>query len=259
MAAKNKHNLSKFVGFTYFRPAWSHGAWNELASARGTVATLDTTAQNVDVVCDTRWSVFKWVIPEAMINLTFLENAATWVLSKLFGLVETAQAAGSKSLTAEKFTFGSDDKIVLPHYSNDGNGVDITALDSYTEDTDFSVEVADNVTTITRIPAGAIAAWAEVSVTGTVNVNASQSTELISQFAVKPEFEIMIEAKVVKSGVTYRRIICLDPATLESTYNIEFLDAVKAGDINGTSAEFKLSEGGKFRMYDEIITDEISG
>lgn len=259
MAAKNKQNLSKFVGFTYFRNARSQWAWHELASARATVATLDTTAQSVDVVCDTRWSVFKWVIPEAMVSLTFLENADTWILSKLFGISETAQAAGSKTITSESFTFGPDDKIVLPYYSNDWSWVTVSSIVWYTLTDDYLVTVSDNETTITRVPAWDISEGATVQITWSVTVNASQSTEIVSQFMVKPEFEVMIVAKVTRDGKDYRRIVSLNPATLESTYNLDFLDAVKAGDINGTTAEFKLSEGGKFKMYDEIITEEISG
>ena len=259
MAASKKHNLSKFVGFTYIRPTGSQSSWKELASARATIATIDTTAQTVDVVCDTRGSVFKWVIPEAMIRLTFLENASTSVLSLLFGLLETAQAAWTKTITAEKYTFGSDDKIVLPHYSNDGNWVTITGVDSFTLTNDYLVAVSDNETTITRVWGGAIPAGATVAVTWSVEVNASESTSMTSEFTVKAEFEVMVIAKVTKNGVDYRRTVKLDPVTLESTYNLEFLDVVKSGDINWASVEFKLSEGWKFDMYDEIITEAISG
>ncbi len=265
MGAKSKHSLSKFVGFTYFRKAGAAGAWMELASARGTVASLDTTAQKVDVVTDTRGSIFKGTIPEAMVSLTFLENADTTVLSKLFGLNQTAQAAGAKTITSELYTFGEDDKIVLDNFSNDGAGVTITTLKSadgvttFLATDDYTVAVADNQTTITRVALGDIAEGATIAITGTVNVNASESVSITSEFMLKQEFEVMIKATVVVDGVDYLRIIKLNPATLESTYAIEFLDVVKAGDIKGASVDFKLSEGGTFSMYDEIITDAISG
>lgn len=265
MSAKKKHNLSKFVGFTYIRMSGAQGWWFELASARATVATIDTTAQSVDVVCDTRWSVFKGVIPEALVGLTFLENADTTALAKLFGLTETTQAAGTKSLSDESFTFGTDDKIVLPYYSNDDNGLttpvvkDSTWVTTYVLDTDYSVTVVDNETTITRLWGGAITEGENVLVSGDVEVNASEKVSMVSEFTLKEEFEVMIIAKITTDGVDYRRTIKLDPATLESTYALEFLDVVKAGDINWASVEFKLSEWGTFEMYDEIITDAISG
>ncbi len=265
MSAKNKQNLSKFVGFTYIRPAWSQGAWFELASARATVATIDTTAQNVDVLCDTRGSVFKGTIPEAMIALTFLENADTTALALLFWLTETAQVAGAKTITNELFTFGDDDKLVLPYYSNDWLWVtalvvkDSDGTPTFALTTDYTVSVANNETTITRVWWGTIAAWATVQVSWSVNVNASESTSLTSEFTVKPEFEVMIKATVTKNSVDYVRTVKINPATLESTYTLDFLDVVKAGDITGASVEFKLSEGGTFDMYDEIITETIAG
>jgi len=265
MSAKNKHNLSKFVGFTYFRKAWQNWSWLELASARATVATIDTTAQNVDVVCDTRWSVFKGTIPEAMIALTFLENASTWVLSALFWLTQTAQAAWSKTITNELNTFWDDEKIVLNHYSNDWLWVWSLVVKSsdwvttYALTDDYTVSVVDNETTITRVWTWDIAENATVSISWTVTVNASESISMTSEFTLKQEFEIKIVAKVEKNSKTYRRIVKLNPATLDSTYALEFLDVVKNWDINWASVEFKLSEGWKFEMYDEIITDEISG
>lgn len=265
MSAKNKHNLSKFVGFTYFRKAGQNGSWLELASARATVATIDTTAQNVDVVCDTRWSVFKWTIPEAMIALTFLENANTWVLSALFWLTQTAQAAWAKTITDELNVFGNDDKIVLNHYSNDWAWVSSIVVKSsdwlttYTLTTDYTVSVVDNETTITRVWGWTITANEAVLVSWTVNVNASESISMVSEFTLKQEFEIKIVARIEKDWKTYRRVVSLNPATLDSTYALEFLDVVKNWDINWASVEFKLSEGWAFKMYDEIITDEISG
>lgn len=265
MGAKAKHSLSKFVGFTYFRKAGTAGAWLELASARATVATIDTTAQNVDVVCDTRGSVFKGTIPEAMVSLTFLENADTTILSKLFGLTQIAQAGGAKTITNELYTFSADDKVVLDHYSNDGLGLTSPVVKSadgvttYTVSTDYTIAVSNNETTITRVTGGTIPAGATISVSGSVTVNAAESISMTSQFTLKEEFEIMIMAKVTVSDKDYRRIVRLNPATLESTYALEFLDVVKGGDINGATVEFKLSEGGTFEMYDEIITDAISG
>lgn len=265
MAAKQKHSLSKFVGFTYIRSASSQGAWMELASARATTASIDTTAQNVDVVCDTRGSVFKGTIPEAMISLTFLENADTAMLAKLFGLEQTAQTAGAKTITNEKYTFDENDKIVINHYSNNGSGLTTPVVKSadlvttYTVADDYTVTVTDNETTITRVALGDIPEGATIAVSGSITVNASESVSLTSEFTLKQEFEIMIVAKVVKDNKDYRREVRLNPATLESTYALEFLDVVKAGDINGATVEFKLSEGGTFEMYDEIITDAISG
>ncbi len=265
MAAKAKHSLSKFVGFTYFRKAGTHGAWKELASARATVANIDTTAQNVDVLCDTRGSVFKGTIPEATISLTFLENADTEVLADLFGLTQTAQASGAKTVTNELYTFGSDDKVILDHFSNTGLGLTSPVIKSadgvttYTVTDDYLVTVSDNVTTISRVALGDIPEDATISVSGSILVNASESVVLTSEFVLKQEFEVMIEAKVAYDSKDYRRTVKLNPATIESTYALEFLDVVKAGDINGATVEFKLSEGGTFKMYDEIITDAISG
>lgn len=265
MSAKNKHSLSKFVGFTYFRKAGSNGAWLELASARGTAASIDTTKQNVDVVCDTRGSIFKGTIPEAMISLTFLENADTTIMSKLFGLTQTAQTAGAKTITSELYTFDEDGKIVLDNFSNDGAGVTITSIKSadglttYAVTDDYLRTVSNNETTISRVALGDIQEGATVAITGTVNVNASESVSLTSEFMLKQEFDVMVVSKVTSEGKDYRRIIKLTPATLESTYALEFLDVVKAGDITGATVDFKLSEGGTFKMYDEIITDAISG
>ena len=234
MSANKKHNLSKFVGFTYIRKSGANSAWFELASARATVATVDTTAQNVDVVCDTRWSVFKWVIPEALIWLTFLENADTTALSKLFGLTETAIAAWTQTLTDELFTFGADDKLVLPYYSNDGLWITGITLNDSTwtpianvADADFTFAVSDNETTITRVPTGIINAWDTVQVSGSVEVNWSESVSMTSEFTVKEEFEVMVIAKITTAWVDYRRTIKLDPATLEST----FITAPKTSSI----------------------------
>ena len=71
MAAKNKASLTKFVWIPFIRTSGSQWAWFELASARWVAATINTTNQTVDVVCDTRDSVFQWYIPEASISLTF--------------------------------------------------------------------------------------------------------------------------------------------------------------------------------------------
>lgn len=229
------------------------------------MATIDTTAQNVDVVCDTRGSVFKGTIPEAMISLTFLENADTTILSKLFGLTQTAQASGPKTITNEMYTFGDEDLVVLDHYSSDNLGLTTPVIKSgdlgttYTVVDDYTISVVDNVTTITRVALGDIPDNGTIAVSGSVNVNASESISLVSEFTLKQEFEVKIVAVVAYEGDDYRRTVTLNPATLESTYALEFLDVVKAGDINGATVEFKLSEGGDFVMYDEIITDAISG
>ena len=258
MSAKNSANLTKFVGVPYIRKAGSQWDWYELASARGVVANLNSSNQTVDIISDTRGSAFKWFIPEASISLTFIENGDTEVIGMLFWLTELWQAAGAKTITDQAYTFGWD-TLVLDDYASDTNWVTSIVVKSadgnttYSETTDYTVAVNGKVTTITRVWSWSITSWESVLVSGSVNVNESKSISLTSQFSVKDEFEVKIEAYTDDDSKV--RTIKLNPATLESDYTVEFLDVVKAWDITGASLEFKLSEGGEFNIYDEILSE----
>ncbi len=261
MAAKDKSNLSKFIGVPYIRKAGTNGGWYELASARGVTAVINTTNQTVDVVCDTRGSVFKGYIPEASVSLSFLENCDTQALKKLFGLSVTSSAGGSVTITDEQNIFDSDDMITLSHYSNDGSGVTSVVVKSsdgsttYVADTDYTVTVKNNMTCIERIDGWAITAEATVLVSGTVNKWASEEVEITSEFTVKDEFEVMIYAEITNGSNTNHKIITMSPATLEADYNMEFLDVVKAGNIEGASLTFQLSEGGSLKFLDTHLSE----
>lgn len=261
MSAKDKSNLSKFIGVPYIRKSGSNGAWFELASARWVTAALDTTKKKVDVLCDTRWSVFKGTIPEGMITLTFLENCDTVALSKLFGLTENSVTAWAKTFPLTTFKFEWD-YIELPFYSNDWLWCtsivvkDSTWATTYVLDTDYTITVSWNKTIIAIKSWGGITANDSVQVSWGYNSNAYTDVELTSKFSVLPEFDVKIEAEIDwDSGKKEYRVITMDPCTLDSVYNMEFLDVVKAGNIQWASLTFTLSEWGKFKYHDEHLVE----
>ncbi len=258
MSAKNPNNLSKFIGVTYIRKADTDWEFVELASARATISSIDTQAKSVDVITDTRWSVIQWDIPVNKIDLSFLENASADALSLLLWVDKVSVAWWAIALVDVPQTFSSADKIELNYQSNDNLWVTSVAVKSsdwvttYVLDTDYSLALANNRTVITNLGAW-IASWATVAVSWSYNANASEQVTIESKYRNKDVFEVKIEAIDESTWTNHYRVVTLDQAVLSSVYNLEFLDVVKAGDINGTQATFEWLEWASLTYKDEIL------
>ena len=261
MGAKNKANLTAFVWTTYYRKASWTGSLIELASARGTIYETDVT-NVVDVSSDTRWTAVKWVTPVSSISLTFLENASAEVLSDLLWETKVSNAGWATAVFPRTITLDIDDTYSFPELSNDALGVtglvvkDSTETTTYVEDTDYSVTIVDDFTILTRLWGGAITVEQELHFTaGTVNINSNEEVTVNNSFTTIDEFEIVIKAKITNEAwETKFRTVTWTPATLNSTYQMEFIDFVKNGDINGASVKFDISEWGTIVYVNEHLS-----
>ncbi|MHA1379604.1 MAG: hypothetical protein ACTSRG_14620 [Candidatus Helarchaeota archaeon] len=123
----------------------------------------------------------------------------------------------------------SGDDSVVTAVVVDDNGTPLVLATDYTinVDTDGSVTGIIGKSYITFLTdTGGVG---DVDVDYTYTPNASEQVEIDSSFTENPLFEVKITATDSSTGKD--RTISLTPARFEAPYNMNFLDAVEAGDL----------------------------
>jgi len=258
MSAENPNNLPKFVGILEVRPAWSSDPYTRLACVRWLVATVDTSANTVEVNADDCWTVFSWNRPGITIEAELLEDMGVDTVELLLGWLNRTDVAWTPvSVTGEALWTGWVvwQPIKLANKNGDNTIVTSIVIDADATplvlNTDYNTYVWDGqngdlgYTYIVPITAQAGVLDADYDYTP----NASEQIEVDSSFTENALFDVKITA--TENGKD--RIITLTPARFEAPYNMNFLDVVEAGDLTGATLSFIWEKDSKLTYKNEII------
>lgn len=255
--AKNINNVSSEVGIVFMRSSNTDWEFLEVPSTSNLNLTFDPTNMT-ELRAETRWTLKK--VKQDTMNVAFdlAENAGQRILAQILWMEITNTAAWEMTITDREMTF-DEDVIEFREISNDGNWVSVTDVSpigwgtAYMATTDYEVEVIWNITRIKRVDAGVITKWETVVVTGTVNLNANETTKFIADYKTIPEVEIRVILEKMEDWTPkYRKFDCR-PMTLNSTYVLPFLNAVTAWGTQNTSLQFDINENWEVDYVNEIL------
>lgn len=265
MPAINPNELPKFVGILEVRPAGDTGPFTRLACVRGLVATVDTSANTVEVNADDCGTVFSGNRPWISIEAELLEDMGVGTVELLLGGLNRTDVAGTPvpvlgeviqagAVVVDKGTVypiinKSGDNSVVTSVVVDDNGTPLVLATDYTinVDTDGSVTGTIGTSYITFLTdTGGVG---DVDIDYTYTPNSSEQIEVDSSFTENALFEVKITA--TEAGKD--RIISLTPARFEAPYNMNFLDVVEAGDITGATLTFVWEKDSKLTYKNEIL------
>ncbi len=244
------------VGSARIRDAHNSGSFFDLECATNVKTALNTSENVKELQCG-KGDSLTLEKPTGSITLKVIKTKNPDLLGKLLDLIVDSVVAGTNTITDESNTFDSNDKIEMLQRSNDGNGITSLVVKSndggttYTLDTDYSVSVVNNKTTITRLSGGSIPAEASVLISGSIKQNAYKETEINLVQRVKKQFSIELFGEDEKT----RKLTTLyaNKVTLDSEYLLEMIDTFRDGDINGSDLTFKVADWGKVTFRDENI------
>lgn len=258
MWAINPLELPKFVGILEVRPAWSTGVFTRLACVRWLVATVDTSANTVEVNADDCGTVFSGNRPAITIEAELLEDMGTDTIELLLGWLNRVDVAGTPTaITGEALGTGwvvwtpiklankNGDDTIVASIVIDADAVALVAW------TDYNTYVGDGIngdlgyTYIVPLTVQTGVLDADYSYTP----NASEQVEIDSSFTENSLFEV----KITASNDGKDRTINLTPARFEAPYNMNFLDVVEAGDITGATLTFIGEKDSKLTYKNDII------
>lgn len=258
MPAINPNELPKFVGILEVRTAGTTDPFTRLACVRGLVATIDTSANTVEVNADDCGTVFSGNRPWITIEAELLEDMGVDTVELLLNGINRTDVAGTPTgVTGEALGTGwtVGQPIKLANKNGDDTEVASIVIDADSTplvlNTDYEVYVADGTngdlgfTYITPKTAQAGVLDADYTYTP----NASEQIEVDSSFTENALFEV----KITATSDGKDRTISLTPARFEAPYNMNFLDVVEAGDITGATLSFIGEKDSKLTYNNEII------
>jgi len=266
MWAINPLELPKFVGILEIRTAGSTWPFTRLACVRGLVATVDTSANTVEVNADDCGTVFSGNRPWITIEAELLEDMGVDTIELLLGWLNRTNVAGTPvSITGEVIQAGA---VVVPkgtvynvvnkNWANtvvssiviDDNVTPLVLNTNYTVNVDTNGSVTGRIGT-TYITFLTATSWLGIGVNidYSYTPNASEQVEIDSSFTENALFEV----KITATNDSKDRIITLTPARFEAPYNMNFLDVVEAGDITGATLTFIWEKDSKLTYKNEII------
>ena len=243
------------VGKAIIRKYGTNGLFADLECATNVKTSLNTTENTAELVCGSG-ETLTLEKPTGNITLTVIKTKNPELLWKILWLDVVSATAWTKPITNEPNTFEAD-KIELTYRSNDDNWVTSLVIKSsdgvitYADTNDYTVEVVENKTIITRVSWWSIPEWAKVLVSGWVNQNASKEVSLDLVQRVKERIEIEIFGK--KEGTNKYTTIHAKPCVLDSEFILEMIDAFRDGVPTGSDLTFKLNDGANWKMRDENI------
>lgn len=258
MTAINPNDLPKFIWILEVRTSGSTWAYTRLASVRDLTANVDTSANVVEVNADDTGTVLSGNRPVNSITCTLLENMSADVIELLlWGTNRTNTAATPVAVTWE--ALGTGWTVWTPIKLANKNG-DNTIVTSITIDadatplvagTDYNTYVWDGLngdlgyTYIVPVTAQAGVLDADYTYTP----NAKESVEVESVF----QSNTLLDVKITATSDGKDRILTLNPARLETSYWMSFLDVVEAGDLTWADLTFTWEKWATLKYDNEIL------
>lgn len=263
MAAINEKELAKYIGILEIAPISNPTAFERVASVRGLQASYDVTANLVEINADDTGTVYKASIPEANLTCTFLETFNLELLTTLFGATVTSGAGTLVSGATQTITGSTWTELQFIELEGQNASGAAPTINSVTASVS-GLMAADNDYFLTKNTEGK---WGiSISTTGTATVAltedvvvdydytpaANKSTSLSGSQIEIPRLVAKITA-TDPDDATKERTITIDDASINSAYNMDFLDVVENGDINGTDLTITGNKGCTMSILDEII------
>ena len=260
MPAIKEKELPKFVGILEVRTAGDTGPFTRLACVRGLVATVDTSANTVEVNADDCGTVFSGNRPWITIEAELLEDMGVDTVELLLGGLNRTDVAGTivagASQVVTSGSWGYNDPFVIENQNGDGTQLTINSVTGGTDgalvaNTDYFVWKNSNWDTIiTVIDSTTVTTESQtITVNYDYTPNASEQIEVNSSFTENALFEV----KITATDNGKNRTINLTPARFEAPYNMNFLDVVEAGDITGATLTFIWEKDSKLTYKNEIL------
>ncbi len=261
MSAINDNALSKFIGKLYVATATAPTNFTRIASVRWLIANYDNTAKQVEINADDTWTILKSTIPELSVVGEFLENFDRDLINKLlWGTIENvawtivnnfSQEVASGDWNYNKF-------IPLTNQNGDGSAITPDSVTAGTDgalvlDTDYFLTDVDGVKGIMIIDSTTVTTEAQtITIVYDYTPNASEKIILTQSAVESVNLVIKIEA-TDPDDETKKRIITLDTCVFDGTYGLSFLDVVEAGDLTGTSFNFKGNKNATLTIENQIL------
>ena len=264
MSALNPNALSKFIGLLYVAPfTTGTPSFRRIASVRGLVN--ENSCEVTDSKADDTGTILSITKPGAAINATVLENADASLMDIVLPGTYSATAGTPVAVTSEAhgtgWTVGTPFKLTNKNGANTIVGSIVVEEDNIALalNTDYRSYVGDGIngelgyTYIVPLTAQTGVITADYSYTPNASKNFTFSKVQVEmpRLIVKVEAVSRTEVSPGVFVVKTRRILLSD-ARFDGSYNLDFLDIVEAGDLNGSEISFMLNDGGTFTLTDEI-------
>ena len=257
MGAVNEKALSKLIGILEVAP-YTTGtpSYTRLGSVRGMVN--ENTYDVTDIKADDTGTVLSLTKPGVAINLTFLENADADVMDILLPGTKTVVASSPVPVIGEALGTGWTVGQPIRLANKDGDNTEVASIvidhasTPLVLNTDYNVYVGDGTngelgyTYIVPITARAGVLDADYSYTP----NASKKFEFIKEQVEMPR--LIVRVTGVEPATLKERVVTLSDSRFDGSYNLDFLDIVEAGDLNGSDISFILQDGGTFTYNDGV-------
>lgn len=165
-------------------------------------------------------------------------------------------ASGAKAININ-VTVPSDWIIELPERSSDNLWVTaIVVKDSawatITLSWNYTVALANNVTTITINPAWVIDVWDVINITWTVNVPETNNSTITLWAVVENDIDVMLEGWKKINGVYKYYTLEIKSGSLTSWYALTFLNSLRAAAPAWSELTLKFNE------QDVVIMDQVT-
>lgn len=250
----NKKLFPTIVWTWRIRANWTNWTFYDLECAINVSASFNSW-EEVELVCGKGESLVLEK-PGSVINMTIIKTKNPDLIWKLFNLAVSSFVWGENDVN-EKVIFDENNKIEMLDRSNDDNWITTLVVKSsdwwttYTLTDDYTIDIVENRTIITRVVGWDIPEWAEVLVTWKVNQNAFKEITLEKIQRVKQFFDLEIfwenaETKKMTS-------LFASPVKLNAEFLLEMKDAFKDWVPTWASLVFDLTDWGKIKLRDENI------
>lgn len=219
-------------------------------------ASLDTS-EKVELNCG-NWDSVVLEKPAASITLWIVKTKNPDLIWKLYDLAVTSATSWAKTITNELMTFDSNDKIEIQQRST-SDALWVTSLVvksadgsiTYTVSTHYTIATVDWKTTITRVWAGTIPAWATVSISWSYNTNAYKEVSISRVQRAKKQFTLEVYGQD-QTTLKYTTLLA-SPVTLDTSFLIEMKDQFRDWQANGAELTFNLLDMWNLKFRDENI------
>jgi len=260
--AINKNKIAQFIGYVDVAKE-GESCYTRLGCTNDVVFTFNNAANETVIDTDSCGEILKVVEAEATIEGTFYESFDIDTMELLLGGSKTSVTGAAVSGATQEFGSPIEYGVFceLDGQNADGSAPTITSVvgsvdGALTAGTDYNV--VENSTKGTRYGVSFVSGGNITTVDQTITVtydytpNAAEVLELTAGVVTLPEFSVRVIA-LDPNDENKVKFIKLAKATFTSEYGIQFVNAVRAGGLDGTSFKFTSVKGSKVDFHDEML------